>query len=152
MSDGLTTLKRFKPAVTKGVRLFLAGGLWCCVGSMLLCLAATWFRETPAEQRYLLMGGGLLFGLFMHHFVFLKMVNKNLARILPVEEKRCLFSFMPWKSYLIIPVMIGMGMLLRRSSFPKPYLAVIYMGIGLALLLSSIRYARHFVLHRWNSL
>jgi hypothetical protein len=36
--------------------------------------------------------------------------------------------------------MIALGLLLRHSAIPKPYLAILYIGMGLALLLSSLRY------------
>jgi hypothetical protein len=57
---------------------------------------------------------------------------------------RCLFAFIPWKSYLMIAVMVIMGGLLRHSMIPKKELAILYIGIGLALILSSVRYIRVF--------
>ena len=68
----------------------------------------------------------------------------DLERILPMDEKKCLFSFIPWKSYLIIVVMITIGAILRHSVIPKQYLAIVYTAIGLALILSSVRYMRVF--------
>ena len=136
---------KYKPAVPKVVLLFLAGGLWLCVGFMLLFLAVSWLLKAPNVNRTVFAGIGVVLALFVHHFGFLKIVEKNLSRILPVDEKRCLFSFMPWKSYLIVLIMIAMGTLLRHSAIPKQYLAIIYTGIGLALILSSVRYARAFL-------
>jgi hypothetical protein len=138
-------IKKYKPAVPKAVLLFLAGGLWCGVGCMLLLLAASWLREAVQINRALFAGAGVVLALFIHHFGFLKIVDKNLGRILPADEKKCVFSFMPWKSYLIIPVMITLGILLRHSALPKHYLAILYIAIGLALLLSSVRYMRYFL-------
>ncbi len=80
----------------------------------------------------------------VHHFGFLKIVDKNLDRILPMDEKKCLFAFIPWKSYLTITVMIIMGAILRHSAIPKQYLAILYTTIGLSLILSSVRYIRTF--------
>ena len=77
--------------------------------------------------------------------LYLKIVDKNIERILPMVDKKCLFSFITWKSYLIIIVMVAMGSLLRHSAIPKHYLAILYTGIGLALILSSLRYLRVFV-------
>ena len=135
----------YKPAVRKTVLLFLAGALWLCVGAMLLFLAASWLLESPHTNRSVFAGAGVILGLLVHHFGFLKIVDRNLARILPVDEKRCLFSFMPWKSYVLIPVMIAVGTILRHSAIPKPYVAVVYTAIGLALMLSSVRYVRFFL-------
>ena len=61
-----------------------------------------------------------------------------------MSNKTCVFAFVPWKSYLIIVIMIAMGSTLRHSAIPKQYLAILYMGIGLALMLSSVRYLRVF--------
>jgi len=134
----------YKPAVTKNVLLFLAGIIWVCVGTMLLFLAFSWLAKVANINIYLFGGAGVVLALLAHHFGFLKIVNKNLERILPMDEKKCLFSFMPWKSYLIIVVMMTMGAILRHSMIPKQYLAILYTAIGLALILSSVRYMRIF--------
>jgi len=63
-----------------------------------------------------------------------------------MEGEKCVFSFMPWKSYLIITIMMATGFLLRNSPVPKLYLSVIYAGIGGALILSSLRYLRYLLL------
>ena len=138
-------IKKYKPAVPKAVLLFLAGGLWLGVGCMLVFLAASWLREAAQVNRILFAGAGILLALLIHAFGFSKIVDKNLGRILPAEEKRCVFSFMPWKSYLLILLMITLGIVLRHSSLPKHYLAVLYIAIGLALTLSSVRYLRYFL-------
>ena len=137
-------IKKYKPAVPKAVLLFLAGGLWFGVGSMLLFLATSWLREATQINRAVFAGSGIVLALLIHHFGFLKIVDKNLGRILPSDKKKCVFSFMPWKSYLIIPAMITLGIVLRHSAIPKHYLAILYIGIGLALTLSSMRYIRYF--------
>lgn len=112
---------------------------------MLLSMAVSWLVQTAVSERYVLVGCAVALALLVHHFGFLRIVDKNLARILPLDEKRCIFSFMPWKSYLIIPVMITMGIILRHSPIPKEYLAIVYAGIGLALILSSVRYVRVYL-------
>jgi uncharacterized membrane protein len=133
-------IKKYKPAVTREVLLFLAGALWFSVGCLLLGFAVFWLCSAEMGLRIICGGAGILIALLVYHFGLLKIVDKNIARLLPSEEKRCIFSFMPWKSYLIIPVMIALGLLLRHSAIPKPYLAILYIGMGLALLLSSLRY------------
>ncbi len=138
-------LKKYKPAVPKAVLLFLAGGLWFGVGCMLVLMAVSWLREAVDVNRALFAGAGVVLGLLIHAFGFSKIADKNLGRILPSDGKKCVFSFMPWKSYLLIPVMIALGILLRHSALPKHYLAVLYIAIGLALALSSVRYMRYFL-------
>jgi hypothetical protein len=138
-------IKKYKPAVTKEVLLFLGGALWFSVGCLLLAFAVFWLLAAGTGQRMVCGATGILIALFVYHFGLLNVVDKNLARLPPGDEKKCLFSFMPWKSYLIIPVMITLGILLRHSAIPKPYLAILYIGMGLALLLSSLRYLRYFL-------
>ena len=138
-------IDKYKPAVTKNVLLFLAALVWACVGTMLLFLAFSWLAEaSDTINIYLFAGPGVILALLAHHFGFLKIVDKNLQRILPMDDKQCLFSFIPWKSYLIIVVMVAMGAILRHSVIPKQYLAILYTGIGLALILSSFRYVKVF--------
>ncbi len=136
-------IKKYKPFATKSMMLFLAGFVWLCVGVMLLSFAFSWLSATVNVINIgLFVGIGIFVSLFIHHFGFLKIVNKNSKRIMLMDEKNCLFSFMPNKSYLLVGVMIAMGAVLRRSLIPKQYLAVLYISIGLALMLSSIRYIR----------
>ena len=135
-------MAKIKPAVNKRVLLFLAGLMWLSVGTMLLYLSFSWLNASPAHGDFLFAGIGVMVALIVHHFGFLKIVDKNLGRILPMEGSKCVFAFMTWKSYIIVAIMVAMGALLRQSAIPKPYLSIIYIGIGLALLLSSIRYLR----------
>ena len=141
----MSRLDKYKPAVSRNVLLFLAGLLWVCVGAMLLLLAVTWLSRASHADRYLCGSAGVIVGLLAHHLGFLRIVDRNLERLLPMDDKKCLFAFIPWQSYLVIAVMITLGVLLRHSAIPKPYLAIVYLGVGLALLLSSVRYLRIFV-------
>jgi len=137
--------EKFKPSIPKKVLLVIAGAMWLCVGIMLISMAVQWL--------YIYIGNPLLYGAFgfilaliIHHFGFLKIVDKNLKRISELPEKPCVFSFISWKSYIIIIIMVAMGIFLRHSSIPKQYLSVIYLGVGMALFLSCIRYFRKFLL------
>jgi len=133
---------KIKPAVNKEVLLFLAGFMWFGVGTMLLFLSFSWLKAFQVHGSFMYCAIGVAVALLVHHFGFLKIVDRNLGRILPMEGTRCIFSFMTWKSYIMVAVMIAMGTLLRHSPIPKPYLSILYIGIGLALILSSIRYLR----------
>jgi hypothetical protein len=138
-------IDKYKPAVTNTLLLFLAGIVWECVGIMLLFLAFSWLSTASNINIYLFASAGVVLALVAHHFGFLRIVDKNLERILLMNEKKCLFSFIPWRSYLITVVMITMGKMLRHSVIPQQYLAILYIGIGLALILSSVRYMRVFL-------
>jgi len=133
------------PAVTNNLLLFLAGIVWVFVGIILLFLAFSWLLTDSDLNIYLFVSAGVALALLTHHFGFLKITDKNSKRILLMNEKKCLFAFITGKSYLIIAVMIAMGIVLRHSAIPKQYLAILYIGIGLGLILSSVRYIRIFI-------
>lgn len=137
-------IEKYKPAVTKNILLLIAGVVWDAVGIMLVLLAISWLHTATGINIYLYAIAGILLALLVHHFGFLKIVDGNLNRILQMDKKKCLFAFIPSRSYLIIIVMIIMGVLLRHSVIPKYDLAILYIGIGLALILSSVRYLRIF--------
>jgi hypothetical protein len=137
-------IKKFTPSVNKRILVLLAGIMWCGVGIMLVRFAIAWLSPYNLKEQGLYYAAGFLAAMPIHHFGFLKIADKNLNRLLPLTEKRCLFSFMTWKSYIIVLVMVSMGIALRHSPIPKRYLSVLYNGIGLALFLSGIRYFRFF--------
>jgi hypothetical protein len=139
-----STLKKFDPAVDKRLLIFLSGILWSIVGIMLCRLAVKWLSLTSSQLAVWPGLTGVILAVLIYYFGFLKLVNKNTDRILSKNGKVCIFAFQPWKSYLIILVMIGMGTALRHSPLPKPYLAIIYIGFGGAMVLSSLVYYRHF--------
>ena len=136
--------KKLDPAVDKKFLISLSGILWTIVGIALCNLAVGWLSESASQNISLLGAGGILLAMLIHHFGFLKIVDKNIERILSKSGKVCIFAFQPWKSYLLILIMVAMGMFLRNSTMPKHYLAVLYIGFGGAMLLSSLRYHRNF--------
>lgn len=129
-----------KPAVPKYILLILSGLLWAYAGSILLRYAYTWLTDQNASLPLIFASSGLILGLLIHFLGFSKVVTKNLKRIAEMPDKPCIFGFMSWKSYLLIMFMMGLGISLRYSSIPKPYLSIIYIGIGSALIFSGSRY------------
>ena len=139
----MMNLERIKPSINKRYLFLIAGLMWFGVGLMLLRYALTWLNEY-GKGALMFAATGFICALLIHHFGFLKVVDKNLGRIIALNEKPCAFSFMSLRSYLLVIVMVLMGIALRQSSLQRQYLSVLYIGIGLALLLSSIRYLRNF--------
>ena len=136
--DGLPA--RLKPAVSGKWLLLLAGLMWTTVGAMLCRLAYIWLSAVALRTAVILAAAGIALGLVGYRFSFIKLARKNSRRICQRTDKSCVFAFQAWKSYLIIAFMIGLGIFLRHSAFPRHYLAVIYLAVGLALLLSSLLY------------
>lgn len=137
-------IRKFTPRVDKRTLVFLAGLMWCGVGVMLVRYAVSWLSLLAGKEQIFYYTAGFIIAMPVHHFGFLKIADKNLNRLMPLTEKKCLFSFITWRSYIIILIMVAMGLALRHSPLPKRYLSVLYNGIGLALFLSGIRYFRFF--------
>jgi len=138
--------EKWKPGVSKNTLLLIAGILWIGIGIMLIVLSYRWLKIERLESAISASVIGFIGALVIHHFGFLRIVDKNLGRIFSMEGEKCVFSFIPWKSYLIILIMMTSGIFLRHSPIPKLYLSVLYTGIGAALVLSSVRYLRYLIL------
>jgi len=136
-------LDKLVPVVDKKILILLSGLMWCGVGVMLAGFAVSWLSHFHRKMIYYF--AGFLFAMPVHHFGFLKIAGKNLTRLMPLTEKKCFFSFMTWKSYIIVIIMMSLGITLRHSGIPRNYLSVIYLCIGLALFLSGLRYLRIFL-------
>ena len=131
-----------KPAVKRRTLILVAGLLWVGAGGMLVAFAVHWLAADAGAAAFRFALAGAAGALVIHHFGFLRVVDRNLGRISKMDQRPCAFSFLSWRSYLLVACMIGMGAVLRRSDLPKPYLAALYLGIGAALILSSARYLR----------
>ena len=93
---------RLKPAVPKNLLLFMSGTMWICVGVMLNTFAYHWLKDYGFDHSTLFIISGFIAALIIHHFGFLRVVDKNLGRISSMEGRPCAFSFMSWKSYPIV--------------------------------------------------
>jgi hypothetical protein len=133
-------IKKLNPAVDKEYLLITAGIMWCGVGVMLISFAVSWLTHYQGQVKILFYVVGLLAGMPIHFLGFSKLAQKNISRLVALKGKKCFFSFITWKSYLIIIVMVTLGITLRHSSIPKQYLSVLYNGLGIGLFLSGTLY------------
>lgn len=90
---------------------------------------------------------GVLLASAIFYFGFSKLAKKNIQRVTDMAgDKICIFAFQEWTSYPLVVVMIGLGLSLRNLlPIPKPYLAILYIGIGGGLFLSSLYYYKHLL-------
>jgi hypothetical protein len=87
---------------------------------------------------------GLSLAVTAWRFLFVKIARKNIARIEQRPTMTCLFAFQAWRSYGLMLFMIALGITLRRADLSRHYLAILYLTIGGALLLSSFSYHARF--------
>ena len=134
-------LETLRLGVDKKWLYLTAGLMWSGVGVYLCILAYGWLSVVVLMRAMPLALAGLLLSLAIWKFGFSKLASKNFKRIKAIRrEKPSLFAFQKWSSYPLVAVMIALGITLRHSPIPKPYLAVLYIGIGGGLFLSSLLY------------
>jgi hypothetical protein len=133
-------LEALKPALPQVWLIALAGLTWTGVGIFLCRLAATWLAPLAGVHLIWRILLGLTLAGVIAAFGFSKLAGENLQRIRSLPRRACIFAFQEWKSYPLVVVMVAMGIALRSSPLPKTILAILYIGIGGALFLASLRY------------
>jgi hypothetical protein len=133
--------ERFRLGVKKTWLYLTAGLMWAGVGVYLSILACGWFSVVVLGRAIRLAGVGILLAIAIWKFGFSVLAKKNICRIKTIQrDKPSIFAFQKWTNYPLVVVMIALGVVLRHSPIPKPYLAVLYLGIGGGLFLSSLSY------------
>jgi len=117
---------------------FLAAGLWFLAGAMLFYRG---FRLVAGGV--LLPAAGLCGGLVFFRLVFMRISSLHISRIRAIPHARpCLFSFLDWRAYGLMVVMVTSGILIRASGFfPLPLLGTFFITMGTPLMVSSLRFA-----------
>ena len=139
--------ERLVPAVSKRWLYFVAGVIWSGVGVLLTRLAYGWLLPVETWVALLLALTGVLMAVAIYRFLFAWFADKNIWRVNNLsKDKICIFAFQQWTSYPLVAFMVALGISLRvYSPVPKPFLAVMYIGIGGGLLLGSFRYYAHLL-------
>jgi len=120
--------------------LLIAGLLWVAVGIMLLIFAWRWLVGYKGIYTWVFVTAGLAVALIKYFLVFVKMADHNLYRIAKMEERVPAYKIYTAGTYILIFVMMGLGILARKTAFPRACLASIDIAIGLGLLLGSLRF------------
>lgn len=141
----MNRINTLKPGVDKFWLFVVAGLIWSGVGIYLDFLAFGWLRPVKISLALLFAVSGILLAVAIYAIMFKRFADLNLVRIRDLSgDKICIFAFQRWTGYPLVVVMISLGIFLRiYSPIPKPYLAVMYLGIGTSLFLASLHYYRY---------
>ena len=124
----------------------IAGGLWCIIGLVLVVRGLSLYQLAEMEQhatKIAITISGIaagLIGLIKGKFVLSKTAQRNKNRIYNLDDPVGLQDIFSKPFYFLIPMMMGLGILLRSyNEYLGGYIVVaaIYCGIGMALIFSS---------------
>lgn len=129
------------PKTSRRALFFIAAFVWTFAGSLLLIKGFNYF-ENWKNHYWLVLASSILTGIAFYIFVFSKISSKHTSRISKLDSKSLYFySFFNIKSYFLMTIMIGLGILLRTTGFvPVKYLAIVYIAMGIPLFLSALQF------------
>lgn len=104
---------------------------------MLIFRGVSWLT---AVGRTWILAPALLVGTLKSLYILDNTARKGIHRILEMADGTCLGAVYSLKTWLLVLVMMGTGMVLRHSALPREILGGLYVTIGWALFFSS-RYA-----------
>lgn len=126
--------------VSKYTLLITAGTIWLIAGINILQIGITYWFHTSHYWLFKICEASLIFLLFFG-LIFHKVYKKHTQRILQKQHKNCPFSFFDVKGWIMMAVMMGMGIGIRRLHLlPESFIAVFYTGLSLALIGTAIRF------------
>lgn len=123
---------RLMPRASARVQLVLAAFVWC-VGASILGVRGIVYLSRSHWAAWL-VAFALVLGVVKGHLILDRVARKAVVRIRLRGRERCLFGFFSWKSWLLIVVMMGGGIVLRNSGMRPEVLGVIYVAVATALL------------------
>lgn len=129
--------------VSRGTQRRFAALLWTLPGLGLAIAGSLWlFGTATGPARLGLLALAIALGVGKGLFLRRKPAGRVLARIEALGDGRRLGAFVGWQGILLVGLMMGAGRLLRMSPLPREILGALYLGIGAALLLASVRFWR----------
>lgn len=129
-------LSRFKPGAKRTTHLFLSAMLWSVIGILLLTKGSYRIVQVPEHQIVVIITA-LIVGTLKSILILDRSARKSIVRILEFEDGTCLGAVYSFKTWLLVVIMMGVGILLRNSSLSLSLLCFVYFTIGWALLFSS---------------
>ncbi len=129
-------MSRFKPAVRRTTLLLSSACLWTVIGGLLLIKGGYRWVHLADRQPFLL-AVAFFIGTVKSYFILDRSARRGISRIQKFADGTCLGAVYSGKTWLLVLCMIGLGVILRNSSFPIELLCFLYLTIGWALLFSS---------------
>jgi hypothetical protein len=127
-------ITRFRPDVSKSVHLFAAPFIWTAVGIMLMIRGLGWIGFSLTCWLLVI---AVLIGTIKSLTILDRSAKKTLSRIMMLNERSCIGAIYPWRTWLLVILMMASGIALRSMTKPGLFLGTVYFAVGWSLLLSS---------------
>jgi len=132
------TLDRLPPRIGRTTRLGLAAAIWTVVGGGLVLVAMRWLRDGAGPVVWVLVPVSLAIGWAKGRYILNALVRSNVRRIVEGARSRFIGTVYSGPSWLLGFGFMALGLILRGTPAPRPYLALLYVFAGSALLLASV--------------
>ena len=130
-SDSL--LGRLTPRTGPRAQLFAAASVWLVGASILMFRGLGYLRGQSWWA--LAIAAAVVIGVLKSRYLLDGVARKAVSRI-RARGRACFFGFFSWKSWGFVALMMGGGILLRNAGTPPWVLAIVYLGVGTALLVA----------------
>ncbi|MBI5232526.1 MAG: hypothetical protein HY876_10240 [Coriobacteriales bacterium] len=132
-SDPQSWMSRLTPRASIRAQLLGAAFMWSVGAGILLIRGAGYLFDRYWHAW--LLAVAVVLGVTKSRVLLDRIARKAVARIRQ-RGRACFFGFFSVKSWMFVVAMMGSGILLRSSGLPRSVLAVVYIGVGTALVLA----------------
>ena len=113
-------------------------------GAGLLAAGIYWSLAAPPLRATAFLAVAAAGGWAKARFFLRRRAERNAERILASEDGRCAGAAFSWKAWSLVPLMMAAGFALRHSAASRPWLGLVYVAVGVALLVASAVSWRHW--------
>ncbi|UCC31617.1 MAG: hypothetical protein JSU86_04930 [Phycisphaerales bacterium] len=132
-------LDAYKPAASARLHLLLAAMMWTAVGAVLLFFGVRWLSGGETLYVWLLLVVAVLAGLLKASLVLKPAADRISKRIRIRGDRRCIGGFLSVRTWAFVVFMIVAGRTLRGGLLPRTVVGFVFVAVGTALLLASLR-------------
>ncbi len=132
----MTLLQRIAPRASRRTRLWVAAFVWTGIGAGLLVAGLRWTFLAGSNTWRAVLPVALAAGWLKGRYVLAPRAAANASRILASAESRCIGGVFSWGSWVFALAMMLLGVTLRHSPIPRPWLGQLYAAVGMALVVA----------------
>ncbi len=120
--------------MSRAMHLFIAPFIWTAVGTLLMVRGLGWIGFSMTCWVLL---GAVFVGTIKSLTILDRSAKKTLQRIMGLNDNTCIGAVYPWRTWLLVILMMASGITLRSLTEPGLFIGTVYFAVGWGLLLSS---------------